>query len=66
MIQLTPSAAKAIQRFIKAAENPGGRTAHPISGGGCSGFQYGMSLETDRGEDDTSSNTAASRCWSIR
>jgi iron-sulfur cluster assembly protein len=52
MIQLTAGAKKAIQRFIKAAENPVVGLRIFVSGGGCSGLQYGLRLETDKGEDD--------------
>jgi iron-sulfur cluster assembly protein len=52
MIELTPSATKAIQRFIKSAENPVVGFRIFVSGGGCSGLQYGLRLEKDKGEDD--------------
>ena len=52
MIQLTPKAAKAIQRFIKYSETPVTGMRVSVSGGGCSGFQYGMRLEEAKAEDD--------------
>ena len=52
MIELTPGATKAIQRFIKAAENPVVGLRIYVSGGGCSGLQYGLRFESDKGEDD--------------
>jgi iron-sulfur cluster assembly protein len=52
-IQLTPKAAKAIQRFIKYAETPATGMRVSISGGGCSGYQYGLKLETAVADDDT-------------
>jgi iron-sulfur cluster assembly protein len=52
-IQLTPKAAKAIQRFIKFAETPVTGMRVSVSGGGCSGYQYGLKLEADAASDDT-------------
>ena len=52
MIQLTPSATKAIHRFIKSAENPVAGLRVFVSGGGCSGLQYGLRLEETKNEDD--------------
>jgi iron-sulfur cluster assembly protein len=52
MIELTPNAAKAMQRFIKGAENPVVGLRIFVSGGGCSGLQYGLRLEQEKGEDD--------------
>ncbi len=53
MIQLTPKAAKAIQRFIKFSETPAKGMRVSVSGGGCSGYQYGLKLEADAAADDT-------------
>jgi iron-sulfur cluster assembly protein len=53
MIHLTPKAVKAIGRFIRGAEKPVAGLRLMVSGGGCSGFQYGMRLETEKAEDDT-------------
>lgn len=52
MLTLTPKAATAIRRFIKGASAPTAGLRIAISGGGCSGFQYGMKLEEARQEDD--------------
>jgi iron-sulfur cluster assembly accessory protein len=52
MITLTPSAVSAIDKFIKGNETPVAGLRIAISGGGCSGFQYGMSLEEKAAEDD--------------
>lgn len=52
MLSLTPRAAKAIQRFIKGNADPVAGLRIAISGGGCSGFQYGMKLEAAAAEDD--------------
>jgi len=52
MINLTPNAIKAINRFIRGSETPVAGLRLVISGGGCSGFQYGMRLEAEKAEDD--------------
>ena len=52
MINLTPAASKAINRFIKGAANPVAGLRIFVSGGGCAGLQYGLRLEQDKGEDD--------------
>lgn len=52
MITLTANAVTAIERFIKGAAEPVAGLRIAISGGGCSGFQYGMSLEESKNEDD--------------
>lgn len=52
MINLTPAAIKAVQRFIRGSETPVVGLRLTVSGGGCSGLQYGMKLEADIIEDD--------------
>ncbi len=53
MINLTPNAISAVDKFIKGSATPVAGLRIAISGGGCSGFQYGMSLEAARNEEDT-------------
>jgi iron-sulfur cluster assembly protein len=53
MINLTPNAISAVDKFIKGSATPVVGLRIAISGGGCSGFQYGMSLEEAKNEDDT-------------
>ncbi len=53
MLNLTPSAISAVEKFIKGSDAPVAGLRIAISGGGCSGFQYGMSLEQNKNEDDT-------------
>ena len=53
MINLTPNALSAVEKFIKGTTDPVVGLRIAISGGGCSGFQYGMSLEHAKQEDDT-------------
>ncbi len=52
MLTLTPSALTAVERFIKGSDTPVAGLRISISGGGCSGFQYGMRLEEVKAEDD--------------
>lgn len=52
MITLTESAVKAVQRFIKGADEEVAGLRILIEGGGCSGFQYGMRLEETKQADD--------------
>ena len=52
MINLTPAASTAINRFIKGAENPVAGLRIFVSGGGCAGLQYGLRLEQDKDDDD--------------
>lgn len=53
MITLTDEAVKAVSRFIQGASTPVAGLRILISGGGCSGFQYGMRLEETAGADDS-------------
>ena len=52
MINPTPAAIKAVQRFIRGSETPVIGLRMTISGGGCSGLQYGMKLEAEKADDD--------------
>ncbi len=52
MIKLTPNAISAVERFTKSAGTPVAGLRIAIAGGGCAGFQYGMSLEESKNEDD--------------
>ncbi len=53
MITLTENAQKAINRFIKGADTPVEGLRISVTGGGCSGLQYGMVLEEAAKADDT-------------
>ena len=53
MITLTPNAVKAIRRFVRGSETPVAGLRVMIQGGGCSGFQYGLRMESETQEDDT-------------
>ena len=50
MINMTPAAVKAVQRFIRGSETPVAGLRLVIAGGGCSGLQYSMKLEAEKAE----------------
>jgi iron-sulfur cluster assembly protein len=52
MLNLTPGAISAMEKFIKGSATPIAGLRIAISGGGCSGFQYGMTLEESKNDDD--------------
>ncbi|MBT0960548.1 HesB/IscA family protein [Denitromonas iodatirespirans] len=52
MITLTPAAIQAVERFIRGSETPVAGLRLVVSGGGCSGLQYGMKLEAQKDADD--------------
>lgn len=51
-VLFTDSAARKVQELILAEGNPQLMLRVYISGGGCSGFQYGFSFDEERAEDD--------------
>ena len=53
LISLTENAAEAVRELIEDRELEGYGLRVFVAGGGCSGFQYGMSLEKDLIENDT-------------
>ena len=55
MLTLTDSAIKAIHRFTSGSDSAGSASGLriQISGGGCSGLQYGLKLEEAAAADDT-------------
>jgi iron-sulfur cluster insertion protein len=48
----TQAAAQKVRALIAEEGNPELKLRVYISGGGCSGFQYGFSFDEERGEDD--------------
>jgi iron-sulfur cluster assembly accessory protein len=50
-VTMSQSAAKRIARIL-SAEPQGTALRVSVSGGGCSGFQYGFDLDRNRAEDD--------------
>lgn len=53
MITMTDKAAKAARLFILGSDTPDAGLRIAITGGGCSGFTYNLSLETSPASDDT-------------
>ena len=53
MIELTDAAAGQIKGLLEQQQKPDARLRVFVAGGGCSGFQYGMSLEEEAMEGDT-------------
>lgn len=53
MLNLTESAQEAVGKFIEGAEETVNGLRVSVTGGGCSGFQYGMALEAEAKEEDT-------------
>ncbi len=49
---ISDNAAKRIAALVEMEEKPGMRLRVAVSGGGCSGFQYGFSLDDGRNDDD--------------
>jgi len=51
-IEFTDAAARKVQQLILEERNPDLKLRVYISGGGCSGFQYGFSFDEEKAEDD--------------
>ncbi len=51
-IVFTSAAARKVQELIMEEANPNLKLRVYISGGGCSGFQYGFSFDEERSDDD--------------
>lgn len=51
-IKLTESAARKVQELVLEEQNPALKLRVYISGGGCSGFQYGFTFDEQTNEDD--------------
>ncbi|WP_413735177.1 iron-sulfur cluster insertion protein ErpA [Sodalis sp. RH21] len=51
-LQFTDSAAKKVKHLISDEENPNLKLRVYITGGGCSGFQYGFTFDDKINEDD--------------
>ncbi|MDF2940264.1 MAG: iron-sulfur cluster insertion protein ErpA [Gammaproteobacteria bacterium] len=52
MIVFTDSAANKVKSLIEEEANPNLNFRAYITGGGCSGFQYGFTFDEEIGEDD--------------
>ena len=51
-IIFTDAAARKVQQLVLEEGNPGLKLRVYISGGGCSGFQYGFTFDEEQAEDD--------------
>ena len=51
-VGMTESAARRVQKLIDGEGNPNLMLRLQVSGGGCSGFQYGITLDSATTEDD--------------
>jgi iron-sulfur cluster insertion protein len=56
-LQVTPAAVHKVRELIREEGNPALKLRVYISGGGCSGFQYGFSFDDERSEDDLAVET---------
>ncbi|KPK67335.1 MAG: iron-sulfur cluster insertion protein ErpA [Acidithiobacillales bacterium SM23_46] len=52
-LNFTDSAAMKVKELIEEEKNPALMLRVFVTGGGCSGFQYGFTFEEQAGEDDT-------------
>ncbi|MFM2042273.1 MAG: hypothetical protein RLY86_849 [Pseudomonadota bacterium] len=52
VVRLSDSAARRIARLAELEGKPGLMLRLTVSGGGCSGFQYGFSFDEAKGEED--------------
>ena len=52
-ISLTPRAAEKVRELVSEEENHTLKLRVFITGGGCSGFQYGFSFDEEEADDDT-------------
>lgn len=52
MITITDSAVLKIKEILAEENNPDLKVRMFVEGGGCSGFQYGFTLDDSQGEDD--------------
>lgn len=51
-ITVSESAAQQVSRLLSSEEEPGQALRVSVSGGGCSGFQYGFAFDAARQDDD--------------
>lgn len=52
MIQVTEAAARKVKDLLAAEKRDGYGLRVAVQGGGCSGFQYGLSFENTQGAND--------------
>ena len=51
-LRISPGAARRIAHLVEGEDAGGAMLRVMVSGGGCSGFQYGFSLDTQTADDD--------------
>lgn len=51
-LNVTPAAAAKVGELVREEGNPALKLRVYITGGGCSGFQYGFAFEEEQAEDD--------------
>lgn len=52
MIQISPAAENRLLEILSKQENPNSRIRMFVEGGGCSGFQYGFTIDDGAMSDD--------------
>lgn len=52
MIQISPAAETRLLEILSKQENPNSRIRMFVEGGGCSGFQYGFTIDETTESDD--------------
>ncbi|MDY6828633.1 MAG: iron-sulfur cluster insertion protein ErpA [Pseudomonadota bacterium] len=52
-LEVTPAAASKVQQLLAEEGNAGLKLRVYVTGGGCSGFQYGFSFDESVADDDT-------------
>ncbi|MFT4721655.1 MAG: iron-sulfur cluster assembly accessory protein [Candidatus Azotimanducaceae bacterium] len=52
-VKFTDSAARKVQSLVTEEENPALKLRAFVTGGGCSGFEYGFTFDEDVEDDDT-------------
>jgi iron-sulfur cluster insertion protein len=66
VLVFTDAAAGKVGELIREEANPNLKLRVFVSGGGCSGFQYGFTFDEKVEDGDFCVKTTAFNCWSIR
>lgn len=53
VLQVTPTAVAKVKQLVQEEDNPNLKLRVFVTGGGCSGFQYGFTFDENQAEDDT-------------
>jgi iron-sulfur cluster insertion protein len=62
----TDNAAGKVKELIEDEGNPDLKLRVFVTGGGCSGFQYGFTFDEVANDDDTALQKNGVTCWSTR